>query len=89
MACLASLGIAHIAITHGEKPIVYRSGAQNGEIEVPLVPAIDTLAAGDIFHGAFCNAILQSDFVTALTLAAEVAAFSCQFFGARQWLTEL
>ena len=89
IAYLSNLGIAHIAITHGEKPIVYQTGAQTGEIDVPPVPAIDTLGAGDIFHGAFCHAILQSDFVTALTLAAQVAALSCQFFGARRWLTEL
>lgn len=89
IAYLSNLGIAHIAITHGEKPIVYQTGAQTGEIDVPPVQAIDTLGAGDIFHGAFCHAILQNDFVTALALAAQVAALSCQFFGARRWLTEL
>ncbi|MDJ0536213.1 MAG: PfkB family carbohydrate kinase [Xenococcaceae cyanobacterium MO_207.B15] len=47
--------------------------------------AVDTLGAGDIFHGAFCNYILQEDFPTALFLAAQMASKSCQFFGTRSW----
>jgi sugar/nucleoside kinase (ribokinase family) len=83
---LTSLGIPQIAITHGEKPIYYQSAQQTDWIGVPAVRAIDTLGAGDIFHGAFCYYILQSNFVEALTQAAEVASRSCQFFGTRQWM---
>jgi sugar/nucleoside kinase (ribokinase family) len=88
LATLTRAGIPWIAITHGENPIYYQSAQQSGWIEVPAIRAIDTLGAGDIFHGAFCYAILHSDFVPALTQAAEVASRSCQFFGTRQWMKE-
>lgn len=84
---LQNLGVGAIAITQGEKPILWWFGDQSGEISVPPTKVVDTLGAGDIFHGAFCHYILQQDFVTALTSAAEVARYSCQFFGTRAWLT--
>jgi sugar/nucleoside kinase (ribokinase family) len=86
---LTSLGIPHIAITRGSEPIVYRDRTQTGQISVPLIqPVVDTLGAGDIFHGAFCHFILSHSFSTALEKAAQVAAFSCKFFGTRQWMKE-
>lgn len=85
-AYLKHMGIPHIAITQGEKPIVYRSFDQNGQIPVPKIQAVDTLGAGDIFHGAFCHYILQTSFLDSLTKAAQIAARSCQFFGSRQWM---
>jgi sugar/nucleoside kinase (ribokinase family) len=89
--------IAHIAITYGERPITYRWGGADlgsgtgegtivGTIPVPQIKPVDTLGAGDIFHGAFCHWILDQDFPTALAQAAKVAAYSCQFFGTRQGL---
>ncbi|MBL1177094.1 MAG: sugar kinase [Pantanalinema sp. GBBB05] len=82
---LTKLGIPHIAVTHGEQPIQYRARTQSGTIAVPSIPAVDTLGAGDIFHGAFCHYLLQTSFVEALAQAAEVAAHSCRFFGTRAW----
>ncbi len=86
MAYLAALGIPHIAITHGEKPIHYLSFGEFGQVPVPQINTIDTLGAGDIFHGAFCHYILQQSFTDTLALAAKIAAHSCQFFGTRQWM---
>jgi sugar/nucleoside kinase (ribokinase family) len=83
---LRDLGIAHIAITHGDQPIFYRSGQTSGLIPVPSIQAVDTLGAGDILHGAFCHYSLQTDFTTALEKAAAIAAQSCQFFGTRRWM---
>ena len=48
--------------------------------------------AGDVFHGAFCHALLRAGtldeavFVAALRRAAEVAAESCRWFGTREWM---
>ncbi len=84
---LIDLGIPNIAITHGEKPIQYYSSNQNGLIEVPQIDPVDTLGAGDVFHGAFCHFILQKNFQDALVASAQVAAQSCQSFGTRHWLT--
>ncbi|MBW4684949.1 MAG: sugar kinase [Komarekiella atlantica HA4396-MV6] len=85
-AYLHAFSIPHIAITHGEKPIQYLSYGQTGAIVVPHVQAVDTLGAGDIFHGAFCNYILRESFNDALAQAANIAADSCQFFGTRRWM---
>ena len=78
--------IEHIAITQGKQPIIYRDRATLDTLPVPKIEAIDTLGAGDIFHGAFCHYILQENFPTALDLAARVASKSCQFLGTRSWL---
>ncbi len=83
---LSQQGIDQIAITRGEGAIeVFNSGART-QIKVPNVEVVDTLGAGDIFHGAFCHFILQTDFLSALTEAAKVAAESCQCFGTREWM---
>ncbi|MDZ8051249.1 MAG: sugar kinase [Aulosira sp. ZfuVER01] len=85
-AYLSSLAIPHIAITHGEQPIEYLSCGNTGILDVPSISAVDTLGAGDIFHGAFCHYILQASFTDALAQAAKVAAKACQFFGTRRWM---
>lgn len=85
---LSKFGIPHIAITQGEKPIKYliqETGA-SGFVDVPKTTAVDTLGAGDIFHGAFCYYVLRENFLDALASAAKIAAFSCQFFGTRHWI---
>ena len=85
-AYLASQNIPHIAITQGEKSIKYFSDGKFGNVEVPKVNAVDTLGAGDIFHGAFCHYIFNREFTEALANAANIAAHSCQYFGTRQWM---
>ncbi len=96
-AFLSEFSIPYIAITHGEKPIQYLThlsprlrfelnGGISGVVDVPKTKAIDTLGAGDIFHGAFCHYILRENFIDALASAAKIAAFSCQFFGTRRWM---
>lgn len=83
---LAQIGIPHIAITQGQHPIQYLSANETGEIPVPQIQPIDTLGAGDIFHGAFCYAILQKSFPKSLNFAAQIATYSCEFFGTRSWI---
>ncbi len=86
IAYLTAAGIPNIAITQGEKPIQYISRGVAGEIPVPQINAVDTMGAGDIFHGAFCHYILRINFTKALAAATKIAAYSCQFFGTRQWM---
>lgn len=86
MDYLSTFNIPYIAITHGEQPIVYRDRTQLGHIPVPVIQPVDTLGAGDIFHGAFCHFILHTNFVPALEQAAQVAAHACQSFGTRRWM---
>lgn len=86
IAYLAAIGVPHIAITQGEKFIQYSSLGTSGQIPVPQINTVDTLAAGDVFHGAFCHYILQQSFTDALAAATKIASHSCQFFGTRQWM---
>lgn len=81
-----SQGIPHVAITRGEQPIHCVEEGESYTIEVPAIEPLDTLGAGDVFHGAFCHYILQSNFATALNNAAKLASKSCQSFGTRSWL---
>ncbi len=83
---LQDKGVPNIAITNGEHPIQYLDRGRISTLSVSQIDTVDTLGAGDIFHGAFCHYILDSDFPTALSLAAKTASKSCQFFGTRSWL---
>ena len=83
---LSGFDIPHIAITHGQEPIEYLSGTKTGIVDVPQIQAVDTLGAGDIFHGAFCHYILRQNFTDALALATNIATDSCKFFGTRCWM---
>ncbi|MBU7587051.1 MAG: sugar kinase [Nostoc sp. TH1S01] len=83
---LCRFGIRHIAITHGDQPITYLTSNHRGTITVPRITAVDTLGAGDIFHGAFCYYMLGDNFPNALAQAAQIAANSCKFFGTRRWM---
>ncbi len=82
----SELNIPHIAISNGENNIEYSTNKIRGEIAVNQIQTVDTLGAGDIFHGAFCHYILEENFINALKSAAKIASYSCQFFGTRQWM---
>jgi sugar/nucleoside kinase (ribokinase family) len=87
LAFLAGSGPSCAAITRGPQPLRYFAGAEQGEMPVEQVPVVDTLGAGDIFHGAFCCAFARErDFKGALAFAAGVAARSCRFLGTRAWM---
>ena len=84
---LAASGVTYAAITRGEKPILYYDGHKQGELPVEQLHVVDTLGAGDIFHGAFCYYFARMhDFAIALGQAARVAAKSCAYFGTRAWM---
>lgn len=83
---LSQMGISDLAITQGEKPIQFLAEGEIQTLEVPQIQAVDTLGAGDMFHGAFCHYILQQNFPDALAAAAKIAAQACQYFGSRQWM---
>jgi sugar/nucleoside kinase (ribokinase family) len=83
-------GVKHVAITHGAEPVLFESGSSSGTLRVPQVEAVDTMGAGDIFHGAFCFFVsLGHGFVEALAEAAQIASESCRYHGTREWMQHI
>jgi len=79
-----------IAITRGEKEILYKDKNNYGKINVPKITPVDTMGAGDIFHGAFCFYYLkENNFAEALKKAAAIATESCRYLGTRKWASKL
>ncbi len=84
---LHSFGVKDIAITRGDNSILCSHKDGHAEIEIERVDAIDTLGAGDIFHGAFCHFYTNGhNFTNSLQRASIVAGESCKWFGTRQWM---
>jgi sugar/nucleoside kinase (ribokinase family) len=83
------VNIKNIAITRGEAPILFSLSGKQGELPVEPVKVVDTLGAGDVFHGAFCYYFEGGgDFLESLKNASRVAGKSCQFFGTRAWMND-
>ena len=83
----AELEISRWAMTLGQRGVVWHDMGEGGEIPALRIEAVDTLGAGDIFHGAFCHAFLESgSFVEALHVANQVAGRSCAHAGTRNWM---
>ena len=82
--------IRQIAITNGQSPILMYDDKILKDFPVPQVQAIDTLGAGDIFHGAFCYYYANTSTIqNALSDAAFVASESCRSHGTRKWIENL
>ncbi len=80
-----------VAVTNGAAPVRWWHGQASGDVTVPQVHAVDTLGAGDAFHGAY--AFLRTDpqlaFTQRLAGAAGVAALRVSVKGPREWLAQL
>lgn len=90
-AAVAARGAALVAVTRGGDPILWWEEGRTGQVRVPTVKVVDTLGAGDFFHGAFCWFVAQPSLHTAdrLAAAAEIAALRCTQLGPREWLQDL
>jgi sulfofructose kinase len=82
-----ALGVRLAAVTQGERGAVWiESGTPEGLCQLPAyaVPAVDTLAAGDVFHGAFALELARGRTAAdALRFAAAAAAIKCTRPGGR------
>jgi sulfofructose kinase len=69
---------AFLAVTDGANDILWLEGETVRHLPVFPVEAIDTLAAGDVFHGAFALALAEDRTeADALRFAAATAAIKC------------
>jgi sugar/nucleoside kinase (ribokinase family) len=72
------------AVTDGEKGCYWIEDGALQHVLPPKVVAVDTLAAGDVFHGAFTLAIAEGKPVReAVRFASAAAAIKCTVFGGR------
>lgn len=88
---LLDSGVGYAAVTAGAGGIRYRSRNQEGEVPAQKADVVDTLGAGDFFHGAFAHHVAghglgDESFRAALARGAQVAARSVESFGTRAWL---
>jgi sugar/nucleoside kinase (ribokinase family) len=90
-AYLRGRGVTHAAITRGERETLYITPSGAGSVAVRQVDVVDTLGAGDFFHGALTYRIASKGlddarFADDLAYAARVAGESLGSFGTRAWL---
>jgi sugar/nucleoside kinase (ribokinase family) len=79
---LASGRDGFFAVTDGAGDILWMAGDEVRHLPVFTVRCVDTLGAGDVFHGAFALAIAEGrDPVSAMRFAAAAAALKCERFG--------
>jgi sulfofructose kinase len=79
-------GMRLAAMTLGAHGALAWSSAEGRFLYSPgfVVGCVDTTGAGDVFHGAFCYAVLQQmPIADALEFSNAMAALSCTAFGAR------
>lgn len=100
-AYLFERGATAVVVTAGGGPVrVWPAGVdaaaptggprQPVSVEVPRVSAVDTLGAGDAFHGAYAYAVARGESVMAATRRGiEVASLRVQHRGPRSWLPHL
>lgn len=87
-AVLCEAGYSAVVHTTGAAAVRWwDGGAGEGIAEVPEVSAIDTLGAGDAFHGAYAHAIASGARVDdAVERAIGVASLRVTHEGPRDWL---
>lgn len=87
---------ATVIRTRGKNPVEWWACTESGVVEVESVQVVDTLGAGDVFHGAFAYAIIpaseqgerldRAEVEQAIRSASRVSAFKIQHIGTRSWL---
>lgn len=96
MSWILAQGAELAAITNGPAPVQWMTPTEAGTVEVEQVRAVDTLGAGDFFHGAYSFARTfhtgdgrRLDPPASLRFAGHIAALKCASPGTREWLTTI
>lgn len=83
---LALADCPFVAVTLGAAGLMWLDGSSNAQ-RMPAfrVPAVETVGAGDLFHGAFAFCLARTaDPVEALRFASAAAALKCRASGGRK-----
>ena len=74
----------HVGASCGSKGYFWYENGSIRHVKAPIVDVVDTLAAGDIFHGAFALALVEGKNVeNAARFACVAASLKCTHFGGR------
>jgi sugar/nucleoside kinase (ribokinase family) len=90
-AALIRSGVRTVVATHGGDPVQWWSDGKSGSVAVEPVMVVDTLGAGDAFHGAYSYFSTQgvTSVAERIERSTRVAALRCSVVGPRAWLSEL
>ncbi|WP_075559475.1 ribokinase [Parabacteroides timonensis] len=81
---ICRLGVKNVVITLGREGALVYNNHEFTEIEAPKVKAVDTTAAGDVFNGTLCAALLEGQTLEeAVQFACKAASVSVTRCGAQ------
>lgn len=84
LATMAARAGGFAGVTLGGRGFLWHEGGTLHSVGVPPVKVVDTLGAGDVFHGAYAYALgLKMDAFAAARFASVTAALKCTRFGGR------
>lgn len=83
--------VTTVITTHGGDPVDYIDRGNAGSVEIDPVQAVDTLGAGDVFHGAYAFSVAsgRGDLGERIAFAARVAGHRVATIGPRAWISSL
>ncbi len=82
LAMMAEYCPRFLAVTNGRNGVYWRENGTLRHMPAFHITAVDTLAAGDVFHGGLTLALAEGrDLVDALRFASAAAALKCAHFG--------
>jgi sugar/nucleoside kinase (ribokinase family) len=71
-----------LAVSNGPGDVIYIEGGALRTMPVFKIDAVDTLAAGDVFHAGFALGVAEGrDILTSMRLGAAAAGLKCTRFG--------
>ena len=86
---LLARGVGAVVRTAGADPVRWWTRQASGEVPVPAVQAVDTLGAGDVWHGAFTYGLGRFELPELIRFANEVAAQRVRHSGPRSWVPRM
>ena len=85
LAAIADAVRGVVGVTLGADGFLWREGGAERRTRAPRVKVVDTLAAGDVWHGAFTLALAErQDVASASRFANAAAALKCSRSGGRR-----
>ena len=86
---LRARGVPTVIVTDGPRPVRWETVDDAGAVEVPRVRALDTLGAGDVWHGALAYGVGRFGLPELIRFANEVAAEKVRHSGPRAWVRQV